>query len=299
MKKLGWMATVSIVSTLLFSAGCADKDPPVWPDDADILAEVKGGDVWLSWPDAKDSGKIAKYSIYRGAGELVAELKGDAGGHTIHDLEGMTEYLFSVKAMDEAGNVSAPLEKKVKTRDATPPKWKEQAFEANLLDGKEGEAPTVRFSWSAAEDNVGVETYRLSKGDEEQPRMDSTHLQTEVSGGALEGEWTLSACDLEDNCTEALTCEVDLKKLAAKREMASNGILKLLGAMQLPEVFKGDAPASGVGALLSGSSATGGLGLSGLPDVPAGGLGLGELREMDESLAKDLEDLGAEKKEEK
>lgn len=88
-----------------------DITKPTWPNGA-VLQVSPGapGVVTLIWPDAKDNVGIESYKIYQD-GETIKTLNKDANNYTISGLEEDTEYVFKVRAIDEAGNLSSSLSK--------------------------------------------------------------------------------------------------------------------------------------------------------------------------------------------
>ncbi|MBP8893766.1 MAG: fibronectin type III domain-containing protein, partial [Saprospiraceae bacterium] len=66
------------------------------------------GSVTLIWPDAEDSVGVEKYKIYKD-NVLVKTLDGDANSYTLSGLTVDKEYVFVIRAIDDAGNTSANL----------------------------------------------------------------------------------------------------------------------------------------------------------------------------------------------
>lgn len=64
--------------------------------------------VVLNWTAATDSGSgVASYDVYKAATKVTSVTNG-ATTYTVTGLTTATAYTFSVKAVDGAGNVSAP-----------------------------------------------------------------------------------------------------------------------------------------------------------------------------------------------
>ena len=88
-----------------------DTEAPTWSKDAALtVSRSSSGIVTLIWPNAEDDSRIASYKIYKDS-ELVKTVNGDVNSINISGLEADNEYIFKVKAIDEAGNVSTSLSK--------------------------------------------------------------------------------------------------------------------------------------------------------------------------------------------
>lgn len=83
----------------------ADTNAPVWGSNAELIAEIGYGGVNLSWSRAQDSG-VTSYLLFCN-GEEIAQLF--TRRYTYCTIVPNTEYVFSVKAVDGAGNVSDVL----------------------------------------------------------------------------------------------------------------------------------------------------------------------------------------------
>jgi len=86
----------------------ADVTPPVWSGAAQLSAGIGSGGVELSWSRAQDNGSgVSGYLLFCN-GDQIAQLFTRRYTFTVAAPD--AEYIFSVKAVDGAGNVSAPLE---------------------------------------------------------------------------------------------------------------------------------------------------------------------------------------------
>ena len=88
------------------SAG-ADTNAPVWGSNAELIAEIGDGGVNLSWDRAQDSGSGVTSYVLLCNGEEIAQLF--TRRYTYCAVQPNTDYVFSVKAVDGAGNVSDAL----------------------------------------------------------------------------------------------------------------------------------------------------------------------------------------------
>jgi len=89
------------------SAG-ADVTAPVWGGDAELIAEVGDGGVNLSWDRALDGDSgVTSYLLFCN-GEEIAQVF--TRRYTYSAVQPNVDYVFSVKAVDGAGNVSDALD---------------------------------------------------------------------------------------------------------------------------------------------------------------------------------------------
>jgi hypothetical protein len=93
-------AHAAVTANATFWIDAAAPNPPT-----NLRASAKGNKVALSWTAATDTGGsgIARYEIRRGA--VVA---GTSASTTYSDSPGNGTFIYTVVAIDGAGNVSAP-----------------------------------------------------------------------------------------------------------------------------------------------------------------------------------------------
>lgn len=134
----------------------ADTEAPAAP--AELVSPGKTcTSVDLEWPASTDNVGVAGYKVYNG-GLLAGETSGDTK-FTVKGLKPLTRYSFSVRAKDEAGNVSqAGKELSIMTdADVEAP-----TVPTDLnVTGKTG--TTVDLSWSESTDNAAVAGYDIYK----------------------------------------------------------------------------------------------------------------------------------------
>ena len=83
--------------------GSADVVAPTTPTNLAVLS-TNGTSVTLNWTASTDNIEVAGYDIYNGSGTKVGSSAGPVG--TVSGLSPSTSYSFSVRAFDEAGNLS-------------------------------------------------------------------------------------------------------------------------------------------------------------------------------------------------
>jgi hypothetical protein len=97
----------------LWPPASQDTDPPHWPSEAGLRAELKPGAVLLTWNTAADNEHVYGYDIYRsvngGSFEHLWATRGDMKTHYEDAMAaGGATYAYYVRAYDLAGNRSAP-----------------------------------------------------------------------------------------------------------------------------------------------------------------------------------------------
>ncbi|MCI0634487.1 MAG: fibronectin type III domain-containing protein, partial [Actinobacteria bacterium] len=134
---------------------------PTWPAGSSLVATVTGpGAATLAWTAALDNDEIAGYLLYRN-GVIAHEVGATTLLASFSGLAANVAHTFQVQAFDRAGNVSADGPTAVLRFDGTPPSWPEGSSLSVTVTG----ARSVRFSWPAASDDVGVTEYRLRQDD--------------------------------------------------------------------------------------------------------------------------------------
>ncbi|MFE5321461.1 fibronectin type III domain-containing protein [Paenibacillus sp. NPDC056579] len=130
-----------------------DVKPPSIPNV--YVFERAANRVGIKWFESYDNMGVTNYDIYNGS-TLVTSLPRTARNYTLTGLIENTTYSISVKARDEAGNVSS--ETVTVSTDITPPS------EPNV-SVKNRTGTSVTLKWYETIDNVGVVSYQIREGD--------------------------------------------------------------------------------------------------------------------------------------
>jgi len=89
----------------------ADTTAPTWPNGAALtISASESGIVTIVWPDAVDNVAVNAYKIYKD-GQLIETMNQDSNSLNVSSLNADTEYIFKVRAVDAAGNLSTSLSK--------------------------------------------------------------------------------------------------------------------------------------------------------------------------------------------
>ncbi|WP_018653215.1 fibronectin type III domain-containing protein [Actinomadura flavalba] len=114
-----------------------DKEPPTAPGKP-TAGEITGESVALSWQASTDNVGVAGYDVFNGSTKLGSF---DQAEGVVKSLKPETEYTLTVKARDEAGNVSPasqPLTVKTGKAGAEPPKDPPTPADCGKPKGKDG-----------------------------------------------------------------------------------------------------------------------------------------------------------------
>ncbi|EIC06225.1 Fibronectin type III domain protein, partial [Acetivibrio thermocellus YS] len=83
-----------------------DIEPPKPPANLQLISKTSST-VSMSWSPAEDNTGVSYYNIYNGS-SVVQAVYGENTSCTVSGLLPFTQYSFTVRAVDESGNVSAP-----------------------------------------------------------------------------------------------------------------------------------------------------------------------------------------------
>ena len=135
----------------------ADTAPPSVPENV-VATAASPSEIDLSWGAATDDTAVKNYKVYVGA-NLWKTISGTYAADK--GIPPGTEVCYSVEAVDEGGNVSAPSKTVCATtplaNDSTPP----TATTAPNITAVTSNSVTL--SWKAATDNVGVAGYTVDR----------------------------------------------------------------------------------------------------------------------------------------
>ena len=150
-------------AALSVSASTPDDSTPTWPAGAAIaVSDPQVTQITLGWSAAEDDVGVSGYRVYQDL-VRVAELGPDERDWTAVGLSQAFAYLFSVQAVDAAGNESRDgPELRVRLNDQSPPVWPA----VGTLTVSDVGATSVRLVWPAATDDIGVAAYPVWANDQ-------------------------------------------------------------------------------------------------------------------------------------
>lgn len=176
--------------------GAADNEPPTAPADLTGVSPTYST-VKLDWQASSDNVAVTGYNVYRD-GSLVAV--SPSTSYTVTGLKADTSYQFAVKAIDKAGNQSAPSStiqvKTLPSGDLTPP---------SAPSGLQAvpSVTTAALSWTESTDNIGVAGYNIYKDGV----LAGTSLAPRYTVSGLQGDtaytFTVKAFDDANNVSAA------------------------------------------------------------------------------------------------
>jgi chitodextrinase len=137
----------------------ADTAAPTAPTGVKATV-VSNYQIDLTWTAATDNVGVVSYDIYVGISLQASNITATSYSHT--NLTPQTNYYYTIKAKDAAGNVSAPSAAVSATTASVTGDTEKPTAPTNfkaIVDG-----PTkVSLSWGASTDNVGITGYRLTR----------------------------------------------------------------------------------------------------------------------------------------
>jgi len=154
----GNLSVASNAATVLLAA-LKDTTPPTAPTNLRSTS-VTATSISLAWNPSSDDVGIVVYQVYSGSTVVGTAPAGTTA--TVSSLAPSTAYVFTVAALDAAGNVSpASAALSVTTQkpvDTTPPSAPTGLTASNVT------TTSATLSWTASTDNVGVTGYTLYDG---------------------------------------------------------------------------------------------------------------------------------------
>ena len=140
------------------------------------MASISDTSLDLAWEPAIDDVAVTAYEISRFS-DVLAVLSGDAFSYRVDDLAVDTEYEFTLVAIDDAGNRSAPLQVAAQTSDSEGPTWPGDA----ALTATSVTERSIQLTWNPAQDEGSLAQYVISQDLTEIVRVDASTTQVEVS----------------------------------------------------------------------------------------------------------------------
>lgn len=106
-----WSDDGPAVTVTTLAVTVVDTTAPTWPSGAALtISASESGVVTIIWPDAVDNVAVTAYKIYKD-GLLIETMNQDSNSLNVTGLNGDTNYIFKVRAVDAAGNLSFSLSK--------------------------------------------------------------------------------------------------------------------------------------------------------------------------------------------
>jgi chitodextrinase len=192
------------VKAALQGSGGSDTEAPTAP--ANLTSPSKTDTtVDLAWDASTDDIGVTGYDVYRGS-TLAGSTTG-ATTFTVSGLEASTQYTFTVKARDAAGNVSTASNSVTVPTNEPVPDTEAPTAPGNLTSPSKTDT-TVDLIWDASTDNVGVTGYDVYNGS--------------TLAGSTTGATTITVTGLAASTTYTFT--VKAKDAADNGSAASNSV---------------------------------------------------------------------------
>jgi fibronectin type 3 domain-containing protein len=172
-----------------------DTEAPTIPGN--VLASGSGaGTVELTWDASLDNVGVTAYRVYRGT-EEIATPSGDTTSFTDTGRP-PGDYSYTVRAEDEAGNISDPSD----PASATVPDVEKPSKPGNLIATPSAPGQ-VDLTWEASSDNVLVTGYKVYRGTEEIAALGAVTSFSDTDRPPGTYSYTVKATDAAENLSDA------------------------------------------------------------------------------------------------
>lgn len=161
-------------------------------------SELTHNSVKLSWLASTDNVGVAGYTVFRGTDSLTTVT---TLSYTATGLSASTAYSFTVRARDAAKNRSSASSPANITTLATPDVTKPSA--PQNLTASDLTHNSVKLSWSASTDNVGVTGYTIFRGTDSLTTVTTLHYTATGLSPATAYSFTARARDAAKNRSDA------------------------------------------------------------------------------------------------
>ncbi|TDP97773.1 glycoside hydrolase family 6 protein [Labedaea rhizosphaerae] len=176
-----------------------DTTPPSAPSGVTVTGTTSSS-VSLSWSASTDNVGVTGYDVYRNGSKV-----GTASSTTFTDtgLTASTQYTYTVKAHDAAGNASTASSPVTATTqsgnggDTTPPSTPSSVTVTGTTSS------SVSLSWSASTDNVGVTGYDVYRNGSKVGTASSTTFTDTGLTASTQYTYTVKAHDAAGNASTA------------------------------------------------------------------------------------------------
>ncbi|HBM80413.1 MAG TPA: hypothetical protein DD426_06190 [Clostridiaceae bacterium] len=181
------------------NSSTVDNNAPTKPKNLHVTGKT-GYSVTLSWEASEDDKGVTAYEIYQGTVKIIQT---DKTTYKIEGLKDYTKYIFTVKALDKAGNVSAASNAvTVKTEDITAP------TKPNNLAARNITRNSTSLTWEASTDNAGVTGYVIYQDDIAVGETLDTSFKITGLNSGTEYKFSVKAKDAAGNFSAAGTTDV-------------------------------------------------------------------------------------------
>ncbi|SFH42885.1 Fibronectin type III domain-containing protein [Amycolatopsis regifaucium] len=174
-----------------------DTQAPAAPGDLHSTGAAAAS-VGLAWAASTDNVGVVGYDVYNGTALVKSVTETSA---TVDGLAADTDYTFTVVAKDAAGNKSQPSAP-VTVRTATVPDTEAPSVPGGLAAADVSQS-SVKLSWTASSDNVGVVGYDVYNGANLVKTVTETSATVDGLTPDTEYSFTVVAKDAAGNASAA------------------------------------------------------------------------------------------------
>ncbi|UJF32648.1 pectinesterase family protein [Paenibacillus hexagrammi] len=151
----------------------SDIVPPAWTSGNLHATSVTQNKVNLTWTGASDSTGVTGYKVYDITDSanpvMIAAVDGHTTSYSVTRLNSSTNYVFKIEAGDSSENWSSdgpslPVSTTAPIDDHEVPTWP-----SGQVTSSNETQTGLTLTWTHADDNVGVEKYKIYQGDSAVP----------------------------------------------------------------------------------------------------------------------------------
>lgn len=157
------LALALAAAALTACGGPSDTTPPAAPSGLTAQAG-SATSVHVMWQSPAPSDGVTSFLVYQRE-RLVREVPADKTMTDITGLTPQTDYAFTVRARDAAGNTSSAAAAASATTPAATAEDRVPPSAPPRTDGQALGPTSARLTWAAATDDTGVTAYDVYQGD--------------------------------------------------------------------------------------------------------------------------------------
>ncbi|CAM1347556.1 endonuclease [Tenacibaculum crassostreae] len=177
--------------------GSVDTEAPTAPANL-ITSNLTQTSVDLNWTASTDNVAVTGYEVYQNDAKIATVTTTNYG---VTGLTADTAYNYSIKALDEAGNISA-LSNKVYITTLAVPDTEAPTAPSNLVVSNVQQT-SADLAWTTSTDNVGVTGYEVYQGTTKIATVTTTNYSVTGLTAATNYTFSIKAIDEAGNVSSA------------------------------------------------------------------------------------------------
>lgn len=173
-----------------------ETQPPTAPTNLVVTGHTSST-ISLAWGAATDNVGVVGYRIFEGATQVGTAT---TTTFTVTGLAAASTHSYTVVAFDAVGNVSPATAPVTATTDPPPVDHEPPTAPSNLRATAQT-ASSISLGWTAATDNIGVASYRISEGTTQVGTSATTAFTVNGLAASSTHTYTVTALDAAGNAS--------------------------------------------------------------------------------------------------